>query len=104
MVEDIKVCQANFNLATNVPTCTSNVRDGACLTTDQKQAIGNLFSGARDSAGTALYATFPYDVGINGAGWASWKQRASITLDPMAAPFVFTSPPRSASTLSQISA
>ncbi|WP_213306518.1 tannase/feruloyl esterase family alpha/beta hydrolase [Paraburkholderia sacchari] len=104
MVEDIKACQANFNLATDVPTCTSNVRDGTCLTTAQKQAIGNLFSGARNSAGTALYATFPYDVGINGAGWASWKQSASITLDPMAAAFVFTSPPQSASILGQLSA
>ncbi|MEM5314337.1 tannase/feruloyl esterase family alpha/beta hydrolase [Paraburkholderia sp. JHI869] len=102
MVEDIKACQANFNLVTDVPTCTNDVRDGACLTTAQKQAIGNMFSGARNSAGTALYASFPYDVGINGSGWAAWKQSNSILLDPMAAAFVFTSPPQNASVLGQL--
>ncbi|SIO68236.1 Tannase and feruloyl esterase [Burkholderia sp. GAS332] len=54
MIQDIKACQANFSLATDVPTCTNNVRDGTCLTSAQKDAIGNVFSGARDSAGTAL--------------------------------------------------
>ncbi|WP_233809808.1 tannase/feruloyl esterase family alpha/beta hydrolase [Paraburkholderia sp. HP33-1] len=102
MVHDIKACQANFNLATDVPTCASNVRDGTCLTTAQKQAVGNIFSGAQNSAGTALYASFPYDVGINGSGWSGWKQSNSISLDPAAAAFVFTSPPQSASILGTI--
>ncbi|MEX3897792.1 tannase/feruloyl esterase family alpha/beta hydrolase [Paraburkholderia sp. JPY432] len=104
MVQDIKACQANFNLATDVPTCSSNGRDGSCLTAAQKQAIGNIFSGAKNSAGTALYASFPYDVGINGSGWAAWKQGNSISLDPAAAAFVFTSPPQSASILGSMGA
>lgn len=104
MVQDIKACQANFDLARDVPTCTNDVRDGTCLSGAQKQAIGNIFSGARNSAGTALYASFPYDAGINGSGWAAWKQGGSIVLDPMAAAFVFTSPPQGASVLSQSSA
>ncbi|MGF6786160.1 hypothetical protein OKW27_000473 [Paraburkholderia sp. 35.1] len=104
MVQDIKACQANFDLATDVPTCSSNGRDGTCLTAAQKQAVGNIFSGAKNSAGTALYASFPYDVGVNGSGWAAWKQGNSISLDPAAAAFVFTSPPQSASLLSSISA
>ncbi|MEM5298902.1 tannase/feruloyl esterase family alpha/beta hydrolase [Burkholderia sp. JPY481] len=99
MVQDIKACQANFNLLTDVPTCSGNARDGTCLTAAQKQAVGNIFSGAKNSAGTALYASFPYDVGINGSGWAAWKQGNSISLDPAAAAFVFTSPPQSASVL-----
>ncbi|CAG9216390.1 Chlorogenate esterase [Paraburkholderia sabiae] len=103
MVQDIKACQVNFSLANDVPTCSSNVRDGTCLTAVQKDAIGSVFSGARNSAGTALYASFPYDVGVNGANWAQWKQSNSITLDPAAAAFTFTTPPQSASLLSQLS-
>jgi feruloyl esterase len=103
LIQDIKSCQANFSLANDVPTCTGNVRDGTCLTSAQKDAIGNVFSGARDSAGNALYASFPYDAGL-GAGWSAWKQANSITLDPAAAAFTFTSPPQSASVLSQLSA
>jgi feruloyl esterase len=103
LIQDIKSCQANFSLANDVPTCTGDVRDGTCLTSAQKDAIGNVFSGARDSAGNALYASFPYDAGL-GAGWSAWKQANSITLDPAAAAFAFTSPPQSASVLSQLSA
>ncbi|MBW8835302.1 MAG: tannase/feruloyl esterase family alpha/beta hydrolase, partial [Burkholderia sp.] len=103
MVQDIKACQANFSLAADVPTCSGDVRDGTCLTTAQKDAIGNVFSGARNSAGTALYASFPYDVGVSGTGWAQWKQTNSITLDPAAAAFTFTTPPQSASLLAQLS-
>jgi feruloyl esterase len=103
LIQDIKACQANFNLATDVPTCTNNVRDGTCLTGAQKDAIGNVFSGARNSAGTALYASFPYDAGL-GPGWSAWKQANSITLDPAAAAFTFTTPPQSASVLSRLSA
>ena len=69
IIQDIKACQANFSLANDVPTCTGNVRDGTCLTSAQKDAIGNVFSGARNSAGTALYASFPYDAGL-GDGWS----------------------------------
>jgi feruloyl esterase len=103
LIQDIKACQANFSLATDVPICTNNVRDGTCLTSAQKDAIGNVFSGARNSAGTALYASFPYDAGL-GPGWSAWKQVNSITLDPAAAAFTFTTPPQSASVLSQLSA
>ncbi|WP_341316847.1 tannase/feruloyl esterase family alpha/beta hydrolase [Paraburkholderia sp. IMGN_8] len=103
LIQDIKACQANFSLAADVPTCTGNVRDGTCLTSAQKDAIGNVFSGARDSTGNALYASFPYDAGL-GQGWSAWKQSNSITLDPAAAAFTFTTPPQSASVLSQLSA
>lgn len=103
MVQDIKACQSNFSLANDVPACSGNVRDGTCLTSAQKDAIGNVFSRAVNSAGMALYASFPYDAGL-GAGWSAWKQGNSITLDPVAAAFTFTTPPQSASILSQLSA
>ncbi|MFM0431084.1 tannase/feruloyl esterase family alpha/beta hydrolase [Paraburkholderia aspalathi] len=103
LIQDIKACQANFSLAIDLPTCTNNVRDGTCLTSAQKDAIGNVFSGARNSAGTTLYSSFPYDAGL-GPSWSAWKQANSITLDPAAAAFTFTTPPQSASVLSQLSA
>jgi feruloyl esterase len=103
LIQDIKACQANFSLATDVPICTNNVRDGTCLTGAQKDAVGNVFSGARNSAGTALYASFPYDAGL-GQGWSAWKQANSITLDPAAAAFTFTTPPQSAAVLRQLTA
>ncbi len=104
MVQDVKACQANFSLATDVPTCTGTTRDGTCLTTAQKTAISNLFAGARNSAGQALYSGFPYEAGISGANWAQWKQSSSVTLDPAALAFVFTVSPAAASTLSAIKA
>jgi feruloyl esterase len=103
LIQDIKACQANFSLASDVPTCANDARDGSCLTSAQKDAIGNVFSGARNSAGTALYASLPYDAGL-GQGWSAWKQANSITLDPAAAAFTFTTPPQSAAVLSQLSA
>ena len=103
LVQDIKACQTNFSLANDVPTCSANVRDGTCLTSAQKDAVGNIFSGARNSAGTALYSSFPYDTGL-GDGWSSWKAGNSITLDPAAAAFTFTTPPQNPSILAQLSA
>ncbi len=61
-----------------------------------------MFTGARNSAGTALYAGFPYDPGIAGGGWAAWKQSNSITLDPAAMAFTFMSPPKTAAVLANL--
>ncbi|MHA7682482.1 tannase/feruloyl esterase family alpha/beta hydrolase [Cupriavidus sp. PET2-C1] len=96
MVQNVSSCQAQFSLARDVPTCASATRDGTCLTLAQKTAISNLFAGARNSAGQALYAGFPYDAGISGAGWTMWKQNFSLWLDPLALAFVFTTPPATA--------
>lgn len=104
MVQDVKACQANFSLTTDVPTCTGTTRDGTCLTAAQKTAIANLFSGARNSAGQALYSGFPYDAGVSGDNWAQWKQSLSLSRDPAALAFVFTVPPAAASTLSALKA
>ncbi len=104
MVQDVKACQAQFSLAADVPTCTGTTRDGTCLSPAQKTAISNLFAGARNSAGQALYSGFPYDAGISGANWAQWKLSSSLTLDPAALAFVFTVPPAAASTLAALKA
>ncbi|WP_186128081.1 tannase/feruloyl esterase family alpha/beta hydrolase [Burkholderia gladioli] len=102
MVQDVAACQAHFSVETDIPTCVGGTRTGACLTSEQKTALENVFAGARNSAGTALYAGFPYDPGIAGSGWAAWKQSNSITLDPAAMAFTFMTPPKRAATLANL--
>jgi hypothetical protein len=92
LVQDIEACREAFSLFDHVPTCTGE-RDGSCLTGAQKTAIDAMYRGPMNSAGEALYATQPYDPGLVGRGWAGWKFRASVTLDPSAVGIVFQVPP-----------
>lgn len=92
LVQDVQACQARFNLQTDVPTCSAE-RTGLCLSTAQKQVLGTLFSGARSSNGQPLYAPFPYDSGLVGANWGTWKFVNSLALDPLAVGTVFSVPP-----------
>jgi hypothetical protein len=50
-------------------------------------------AGGKLASGSAIYSSFPYDPGMGGANWATWKFMNSQTLDP-AAGFIFMSPPR----------
>jgi len=92
LVQDTGACQAAFNLDRDVPTC-SGARDGTCLSADQKQRIGRLFAGALDGGGKKFYASFPFDVGVNTNGWASWKFSSSLNLDSGAVAFIWQVPP-----------
>jgi len=97
-VGDVAACQANFSVANDIPTCTDS-RNGSCLTAAQKTVLTDVHTGARNSSGAALYASFPYDVGIKGsssAGWAAWKfaNATGVGRDPGATAFIFTSPPQ----------
>lgn len=103
MVNNLAACQSAFSLATDVPTC-AGTRDGTCLTAAQKTVVANLFAGARNSAGQALYSGFPFDAGISGSNWAGWKQGNSIKLDPAALAFVFTTTPQPASAITSLTA
>ena len=101
LVQNVEGCATAFDLSRDVPTC-SGARDGTCLTTAQKSALADVFAGARNSAGEALYARWAYDPGIVSTGWADWKFRNSVgaARDPVAVGFIFSSPPESASLLS----
>lgn len=101
LVQDVEACRNAFDLARDVPTC-AGARDGTCLTTAQKTALGDVFIGARNSKGEALYSGWPFDPGIVQTGWADWKFRNSVgaARDPVAVGFIFSSPPESASILS----
>lgn len=100
LVQDVEACRSAFNLVRDVPTC-AGARDGTCLTNDQKTSLGNVYTGARNSKGEALYSRWPYDPGIMQTGWADWKFRNSVgaARDPVAVAFIFSSPPAAASIL-----
>lgn len=101
VVEDVEACRLAFDLQRDVPTCSS-ARDGTCLSADQKTALAQVMTGARNSRGDSLYAGWSYEPGMRTTGWADWKFRNSVgsTRDPVAVAFIFSSPPASASIMS----
>ncbi|MCB5362159.1 tannase/feruloyl esterase family alpha/beta hydrolase [Pusillimonas sp. CC-YST705] len=94
LVQDIEACRSAFDLARDVTTCAAD-RDGTCLTTEQKQAVGDMYRGPVNSKGEALYATQPYDPGLVARGWANWKYTSSVgnARDPVAVGIIFQVPP-----------
>lgn len=94
LVQDLEACRAAFDLARDVPTCNA-ARDGSCLSADQKTVVADVFAGARNSKGEALYARWAYDPGLAATGWADWKFRNSVRggRDPVAVAHIFSVPP-----------
>lgn len=92
LIQDVKACQSNFSLATDVPTCTG-ARDGSCLSSAQKTAIAPIFSGATTSAGVPVYSSFPYDAGLGSGGIPFWEFTAPLALDSGAVGAIFAVPP-----------
>lgn len=93
LVQDSAACQKRFSLTADVSTC-AGARDGTCLSAAQKLAIAPIFSGAVNSKGQPIYASFPFDSGHGGAGVAFWEFTAPVALDSGAVGFVFGSPPQ----------
>jgi feruloyl esterase len=96
LVQDFVRCQQTFSLTRDVPTC-SGERNGTCLSTAQKRAIGPIFKGAVDSRGRRFYASFPYDSGLATRDVASWEFESPINRDSLAVGIVFGVPPISPS-------
>ena len=99
MVNDRVACQAAFNLATDVPSCSGGTTSG-CLSAAQKTALQKIFDGARNAAGQSLYASWPWDPGVAGANWRFWKLDAGFAPLPFntligagAMGYIFTTPP-----------
>lgn len=101
IVSDTAQCQARFSILTDVPTCAGTA-DGSCLTAAQKAAFVKIFSGPRNTAGAALYNSWPIDPGIGARGWRVWKlgipgtlTAGNVSLGAPAMAFVFSTPPAS---------
>jgi feruloyl esterase len=97
MVQDVKACQAAFDLARDVPTCTG-ARDGTCLTAAQKTVIAKRFAGVTDSAGTRFYSSWPYDAGIGSGNTRFWNFTVPGVLDSGAVGFIWEVPPQDPAT------
>jgi feruloyl esterase len=96
IVSNLQACRTRFDIQTAVPTCAAgatNARDGQCLSAPQKQALSDVFKGARNSAGQPLYSSFPFDAGVSGANWREWKFASPPTRDAGAVAFIFSTPP-----------
>ncbi len=92
LVQATQACQATFDPARDVPTC-SGARDGRCLTPAQKSALAQVHAGGRAANGQPIYSAFPWDAGIAGSNWATWKFVNAVALDPLSVGTVFTAPP-----------
>lgn len=94
LVQDVSACRTAFDIARDVPTCTG-ARDGTCLSAAQKAVFSDVYAGARNSAGQALYARWAFDPGLAATGWADWKFRNSVRggRDPVALAHIFLVPP-----------
>jgi feruloyl esterase len=94
LVQDVEACRTAFDLDRDVPTCPG-ARDGTCLSAAQKAVMVDVFAGAKNTSGTALYSRWPFDAGIVQTGWADWKFRNSVRdgRDPVAVAHIFSVPP-----------
>ena len=81
MINDIAACQRAFNPRTLLCRRGSS---GPCLSEAKVAAIAPVFGGPHDSAGRALYASWPFDAGVDTPGWRMWKLGTSATSAPNA--------------------
>ncbi len=92
IVQATDVCQKRFDFQRDVPTC-SGARDGSCLSSAQKLAIGPIFSGATLQNGARFYAPFPFDAGLGAPGVGGWEFGAPLDRDSGAVGVIFKVPP-----------
>jgi feruloyl esterase len=55
-----------------------------CLSEPKVRALEAIFGGPKDSSGRPLYASWPFDAGIDTPGWRMWKLGTSPTGVPNA--------------------
>jgi len=73
MVQNLAQCTtARVRPELRTKTCVGAKTD-ACLSHDQVDALIRSMDGPRNSKGKALYANWPWDVGISSMGWRVWK-------------------------------
>jgi hypothetical protein len=111
----LQACDANDGLVdgivSNPQACrfdpqTLGPAGTAALSAAQVTALEKVFDGARNSRGKSLYAGWYWDPGIAAGGWRIWKigplfpapgnTSLNATLGGGALPFIFTTPPNSA--------
>lgn len=79
MINNFSACQKAFN--PQVLLCKQGAR-AHCLSRAKVRTLEAIFGGPHDSAGHPLYASWPYDAGIDTMGWRVWKLGTSRTGTP----------------------
>lgn len=102
MIFNTQACIGRFNLASLL---CSGKKTASCLSQAQVTAAQAVFGGAKDKAGNALYAGFPYDSGISSTwGWPGWdigtlpvliNDALNTILGAGSAHYIFSTPPAS---------
>jgi hypothetical protein len=100
LVLDTAACQARFD--PSALQCEEG-DDATCLSGAQVAALQAIHAGAQAPDGTALYADWPWDTGIEGQDWRMWKLSSPIpawshrpiiaTMGAGSLAQVFTTPP-----------
>ncbi|WP_420226808.1 tannase/feruloyl esterase family alpha/beta hydrolase [Pigmentiphaga litoralis] len=99
MIDNPQACKTAFTPDTL--QCTG-AKHAGCLSGQQVNSLKAIFSGPKNSKGEALYADWPFDAGVGGAGWRFWKPGFSqtdvpdaliMTMGGAALPYIFTTPP-----------
>jgi hypothetical protein len=73
MVQNLAACSTSrVRPALEARICTA-VKEASCLSRDQVETLIRSLSGPHDSKGHALYAEWPWDIGIGSTGWRIWK-------------------------------
>jgi len=91
LVNDLMACQRAFDVMRDVPACPEAAASGSsCLDATRKNVLAKVF------AGPGVYIGKPWDPGLRGSNWRSWKFVNSVgPRDAIALAFVFTTPPMS---------
>ncbi len=66
--------------------CKPGQNEG-CLSAAKVSTLNAVFGGAKNRRGENVYASWPYDAGINTPGWRAWKIGTSQTAQPNAINF-----------------
>lgn len=100
MIFQAQACLGQFEPASL--QCTGR-KTSSCLSAAQVQGLHTIFAGAQRRDGSAIYAAFPYDTGMNGSnGWGMWNLGAlplgfntalNATLAQQSSAYVFSTPP-----------
>jgi hypothetical protein len=73
MVQNLAACTtATVRPALEARICTA-AKETTCLSRDQVDTLIRSLGGPHDSKGHALYAEWPWDIGIGSTGWRIWK-------------------------------
>jgi hypothetical protein len=81
MVQDLAACTTSrVRPALQAKICGA-AKEASCLSRDQVDTLIRSLGGPHDSKGQALYADWPWDIGIGSIGWRIWKIGAPGGMD-----------------------